>query len=194
MLPVVRAEASARKMRGSQVGPRGRFAIDHPARHAHNAAFPARVEPTHLPMVISGGARVALAWDGMNEAQRLNDPDRTIRRIATVIGWSAVLIIAFVTMAPIGSRPHLPQAGPDIERFLAFVLLAGALSVAYPRRRGLVLALTIGLAIGLEAAQLLEPTRHGRPHDAIVKTLGAMAGAALATLMDRLARGLRRAH
>lgn len=143
---------------------------------------------------MAGGARVALAWGGMNEAQRLNDLDRTIRRIATVIGWSAVLIIAFVTVTPIGSRPHIPDAGPDIERFLAFVLLAGALSVAYPRRRGLVLALTIGLAIGLEAAQLLEPTRHGRPHDAIVKILGAVAGAALAALMDRLARGLRRAH
>lgn len=123
----------------------------------------------------------------------MNDLNRTPRRIATVIGWSAALIIAFSTLAPIGSRPHLPEAGPDIERFLAFVVLAGALAIAYPRRRGMVLALTIGLAIGLESAQLLEPTRHGRPHDAVIKGLGAIAGIALAVMADRLARGLRRA-
>lgn len=117
-----------------------------------------------------------------------------LRRIATVIGWSAALTIAFVTVAPIGSRPDFLAAGPDIERFLAFLLLAGALAVAYPKRRGLILVLTIGLAILLESAQFLEPTRHGRPHDAIVKIAGAMVGAALAVLTDRLARGLRRAH
>lgn len=124
----------------------------------------------------------------------MNDLETTLRRIATVIGWSAVLAIAYATLAPIGSRPHLSAAGPDIERFLAFLLLSATLSVAYPKRAGLVLALTIGLAVGLEAAQLLEPTRHGMPHDAVVKILGAMAGAALAGLTDKLARGLRRAR
>ncbi|HEY5794006.1 MAG TPA: hypothetical protein VIU82_03245 [Bosea sp. (in: a-proteobacteria)] len=123
----------------------------------------------------------------------MNDIETNLRRVATVIGWSAVLAIAFVTLAPVGSRPHLSGAGPDIERFLAFLLLSGTLSLAYPRRRGLVLALTIGLAIGLEAAQLLEPTRHGRPHDAIVKVLGVMVGASLAILTERFARSLRRA-
>lgn len=138
----------------------------------------------------------SLHWPGhgTDEAQRLNDLKRNLRRIATVIGWSAALIIAFATLAPIGSRPHLPEAGPDIERFLAFVVLAGALAIAHPQRRGMVLVLTIGLAIGLETAQLLEPTRHGRPHDAVIKSLGAIVGIALAVGMGRLARGLRRAH
>jgi len=122
----------------------------------------------------------------------LDGIDITLRRIATAIGWTAVLAIAFVTVAPIGHRPHLPGLGPDIERFCAFLLLAGSMAFAYPKRRGLVLALTIGLAIGLEAAQLLEPTRHGRPHDVVVKAAGAMAGCMLALLMDRIARGLRR--
>lgn len=123
----------------------------------------------------------------------MNDIETNLRRVATVIGWSAVLAVVFVTLAPIGSRPHLSQAGPDIERFLAFLLLSGTLSLAYPRRRGLVLALAIGLSIGLEAAQLLEPTRHGRPHDAIVKVLGVIAGTSLAILADSIARSLRRA-
>ena len=137
----------------------------------------------------------SLHWlGGMDEAQRLNDLNRNPRRIATVIGWSAALIITFVTLAPIGSRPHLLDAGPDIERFIAFLVLAGALTIAYPQRRGMVLVLTIGLVIGLEMAQLLEPTRHGRPHDAVVKGLGAIAGIALAVGMARLSRGLRRAH
>ncbi len=130
----------------------------------------------------------------MNEAQHLNDVNRTTRRIAIAVGWSAALIITFATLAPIGSRPHLPDAGPDIERFFAFLLLAGALATAYPRHRGIVLLLTIGLVIGLESAQLLEPTRHGRPHDAVIKGLGAITGIAFAVVMDRLSRGLRRAH
>lgn len=130
----------------------------------------------------------------MNEAQRLNDVNRTTRRIAIAIGWSAALIITFATLAPIGSRPHLPDAGPDIERFIAFLVLAGALATAYPRRRGMILLLAVALAIGLESAQLLEPTRHGRPHDAIVKCFGALAGVAFAVVMDRFSRGLRRAH
>lgn len=120
--------------------------------------------------------------------------NRTTRRIAIAIGWSAALVIAFATLAPVGSRPHLPDAGPDIERFIAFHVLAGALATAYPRRRGMILVLTVGLAIGLESAQLLEPTRHGRPHDAIIKCLGAIAGVAFAVVMDWLSRGLRRAH
>lgn len=124
----------------------------------------------------------------------MNDIETTLRRIATVIGWSAVLAIVFVTLAPIGSRPHFPGSDPDVERFLAFLLLSGALSLAYPRRFALIFALTIGLVIGLEAAQLLEPTRHGRSHDAIVKILGAMAGAALAVLTDKFARARRRAY
>lgn len=120
--------------------------------------------------------------------------DRFLRRIAIVIGWSVALIIAFATLSPLGGRPHLPETGPDIERFFAFALLAAALAIAYPQRRGMVLALTIGLAIGLETAQLLEPTRHGRPHDAVIKSLGAFAGMALAIISDRLTRRLRRAH
>lgn len=124
----------------------------------------------------------------------MNDINRTTRRIAIAIGWSAALVIAFATLAPVGSRPHLPDAGPDIERFIAFLVLAGALATAYPRRRGMILVLTVGLAIGLESAQLLEPTRHGRPHDAIIKCLGAIAGVAFAVVMDWLSRGLRRAH
>ncbi|WP_181301040.1 VanZ family protein [Bosea sp. 124] len=122
----------------------------------------------------------------------MNDIENCIRRIASVFGWSAVLAIAFVTVAPVESRPHLAETGPDIERFLAFVLLAGALAVAYPKRRSLVLALAIGLAIALEAAQLMQPSRHGRPHDAIVKVAGAIVGTTLAILIERLARKLRR--
>lgn len=115
-----------------------------------------------------------------------------LRRIAIVIGWSAVLAIIFVTLAPIGDRPHLSHAGPDLERFVAFLLLSSVLSVAYPKRRGLILAATILLAIGLEAGQLLQPTRHGKPHDAVIKILGAMTGVALTALVERFGRKLRR--
>lgn len=129
-----------------------------------------------------------------DETQRLSGIETTLRWIATVIGWSAVAAIAFVTLAPIESRPHFPGSDPDIERFLAFLLLSGALSLAYPRRFALVIVLAIGFVIGLEAAQFFEPTRHGRPHDAIVKVLGVMAGGALAFLTDKIVRARRRAY
>ncbi|HEV7256162.1 MAG TPA: hypothetical protein VGN82_00145 [Bosea sp. (in: a-proteobacteria)] len=124
----------------------------------------------------------------------MNPLETTLRRIAAVLGWSAVLAIAFATLAPIGSRPHVSATGPDVERFLAFLLLSGTLSLAYPKRFGLILVLTIGLVIGLEAAQSLEPTRHGRPHDAVIKIFGAVAGVALGILADRFARSLLRAR
>lgn len=122
----------------------------------------------------------------MNEARRLNHLNKTTRRIAIAIGWSSALVITFATLAPIGSRPHLPDVGPDIERFLAFLVLAGALATAYPRHRIMVLVLTVGLAIGLESAQLMQPSRHGRPHDAVIKCLGALAGVVLAIVRDKV--------
>ncbi|OAS22445.1 hypothetical protein A5481_18770 [Methylobacterium platani] len=81
------------------------------------------------------------------------------------------------TVAPIGYRP-VSTMPVSVERFSAFAALAFLLSVGYPRHRWQILALTIGAAGLLEAMQLLEPTRHGRVADFLVKVVGCGFGAA----------------
>lgn len=116
-----------------------------------------------------------------------------LRRIATILGWGALLVILFSTLSPLDLRPHIPELGADIERFLAYLGAGGLLAFAYPRQRWLVLGGMVLLALGLEWAQTLEQSRHGRLHDAVIKILGTLAGGGLAASFDFLARRLRRA-
>lgn len=102
-------------------------------------------------------------------------------------------MILFSTLSPIDIRPHVAEWSPDTERFLAYALAGGLLCFAYPRQRWLVLAAIAAVAAGLEWAQTWEATRHGRPHDAVVKLLGAAVGASLAFLVDQTIDRLRRA-
>lgn len=115
-----------------------------------------------------------------------------LRRIATILGWCALLVILFSTLSPLDLRPHIPEMGADAERFLAYLAAGSMLAFAYPRQRWFVLGGVVLLALGLEWAQSFEATRHGRPHDVVVKILGTLAGGCLATSLDYLARRLRR--
>lgn len=121
----------------------------------------------------------------------MTDPLDRLRRLATVFGWGALLVILFATLSPLDLRPHIPTVGADIERFLAYLAAGGMLAFAYPRQRWLVLGGMVLLAVGLEWAQTLEQSRHGRLQDAGVKALGTLAGGALAAGLDHLARRLR---
>lgn len=123
----------------------------------------------------------------------MSDPLDHLRRFATVLGWCALLLILFSTLSPIELRPHIPDVGADLERFLAYLAAGGLLGVAYPRQRWIVLGGMIVMALGLEWAQTWEMTRHGRPHDVVIKILGTLAGGGLATSLDYLARRLRSA-
>lgn len=111
-----------------------------------------------------------------------------LRRFAIIIGWVALAVIVGSTLSPIGARPHIPLFGADIERFLAFLAAGALLTFAYPRRRWLVLSAIVALAAGLEWLQTLEATRHGMPHDALVKIAGALAGAGLSRSFEGLFR------
>jgi len=123
----------------------------------------------------------------------LTDPLDQLRRLATVLGWGALLVILFATLSPLDLRPHIPAVGADIERFFAYLAAGGMLAFAYPRQRWFVLGGMVVLAVGLEWAQTLEQSRHGRLQDAGVKALGTLAGGILAAGLDHLARRLRRA-
>jgi hypothetical protein len=113
------------------------------------------------------------------------DPE-LLRKLAAATGWCAALAIVFATLSPIGARPHIAGFGADLERFLAFFVAAGALALAYPRQRGWILLAAVGVAVGLELAQALEPTRHGRAPDAAVKVLGGLAGVLFASFAVKL--------
>lgn len=111
-----------------------------------------------------------------------------LRRCAVAIGWVALLVIIGSTLSPIDARPHLPGFGADAERFLAYLAAGALLTFAYPRMRWWVLFGIIAMAAGLEWLQTLERSRHGMPHDALVKIAGAIAGAALAGVVERITR------
>lgn len=98
--------------------------------------------------------------------------------------------IVFVTLCPIGLRPHFASA--DLERFGAYFVLGLLVSQAAPRRSGVVLALLVLLALGLEAAQVLIPGRHGKFADACVKATGGVVGAQLGFVSYTLRRWLQR--
>jgi len=97
-----------------------------------------------------------------------------------------LLAIAFVTLCPIGMRPHL--ASGDEERFAAFLVLGGLISHAAGRRGLSATAAVVLLAFGLELAQGLAPGRHAALSDALVKTLGGVVGVAAAQLAFPLRR------
>jgi len=101
-----------------------------------------------------------------------------------------VAAIAFVTLCPIGLRPHF--APVDEERFGAYFVLGLIASQAAPRQSGLVLSLLVLLAFGLEAAQTLIPTRDGRFADACVKATGGVLGAQIGFMSYAVRRWLQR--
>jgi hypothetical protein len=80
-----------------------------------------------------------------------------------------------VTVCPIDLRPTtgLPT---DLEFFTTFGLVGLLFGVAYPRHRVIVLAAIVVGAAGLEAAQNLSTTRHGRIEDFEIKALAGALG------------------
>ncbi len=110
---------------------------------------------------------------------------RHARRVAALVGWTAVAVVIAATLSPIGARPHLIHAGPQVERFIAYLVVGAALATAYPARKRLILLCIVGGAAGLEIAQHLESSRHARALDAIVKIAGGVVGLGLAELCER---------
>ena len=123
----------------------------------------------------------------------LNVSLEKLRRAAIIIGWIALLVIIGSTLSPIDARPHISALGADAERFTAYLAAGALLTLAYPRRRWLVLSGLIALAAGLEWLQTLEMSRHGVPHDALVKMAGALTGSAAATSFEYMVRRFRSA-
>jgi hypothetical protein len=99
--------------------------------------------------------------------------------------------IVFVTLCPIGLRPHL--AGADQERFGAWLVLGALVQLAAGRRVALPTAAVVIAAIALECAQHLAPGRHAQVSDALVKAMGGALGCATGQLVFPIRRWLVRA-
>jgi hypothetical protein len=100
------------------------------------------------------------------------------RRLGLVrlAAWILVAILVAVTLVPIGLRPVV-TANPSFERIAAYALAGLLMMVGYPRYWIQILIGSILLAGGLEAAQTLTSTRHGRFEDFLIKAAAALAGA-----------------
>ena len=93
-------------------------------------------------------------------------------------------IIIFATLSPIQMRPHLAEA--NVERALAYVLLGFALALGFPNRlyqAVIFVAVTAGM---LELLQLIDPGRHARLIDALVKAFAGVVGIVAGHLIVRV--------
>jgi hypothetical protein len=93
-----------------------------------------------------------------------------IHKLIAVAAWTLLAYIAYATISPIQARPTL-SASPDFERLAAYVVVGALFCLAYP-----VCLIVLGSAVLLEITQQLTPDRHGRIHDAIIKTTGGALG------------------
>lgn len=111
-----------------------------------------------------------------------------------ISAWLCLGVIIFVTVSPIGLRPHdiLPV---NADRALAFCLMSALFVLAYPKRWFSVLLLTIAGAGVIETLQFLSPTRHPQIADTLVKAGGAATGVLLAASFNLIRRsGKRHLH
>ncbi|SFH11404.1 VanZ family protein [Methylobacterium gossipiicola] len=111
--------------------------------------------------------------------------NHTPSNLARPLAWLLLAALIFATLAPIGLRP-VSGFPVGLERFGAFAALGFLFAYGYPHRRWEVLALVTLAGAGLEALQLLEATRHGRPGDFLVKAAGGGFGVAVAMAVTRM--------
>ena len=95
-------------------------------------------------------------------------------RMFVLSAWALTALVVFLTLGPVADRPQFGH--PQLERFAAFFLLAGAWSLALPGRRlWAALGLTLA-AVLLEWGQAFVPHRDPGLIDAISKMAGAIFG------------------
>src|SRR6185312_2807987 len=109
-------------------------------------------------------------------------------RMAQVIAWSAIAVIAYLTLAHVGLiysiyfklSPLLLNIGvrkyAAVGHFVAFALLGTLFCCAYPKRVLMVCFVVFGSAIALELMQTMTPDRHGTLVDAVQKVAGGAFG------------------
>ncbi|WP_245436104.1 VanZ family protein [Methylobacterium sp. V23] len=112
---------------------------------------------------------------------------KTMIKSARALAWLLLVALVIVTVCPIEYRPHPPGFSVTLERLGAFALIGFLFAVGYPQHRWQACVLIVIAAGGLEASQMLDPSRHGRVADFAVKAVGGILGVAGAFVISRLA-------
>jgi VanZ family protein len=107
-------------------------------------------------------------------------------KIVKYLAWLLLAAIIFVTVSPIGLRPHTVTS-VDLDRALAYAGAGFLFALAYPHRLKTVAVLLVLGALGIECLQYLSPSRHARLQDADIKALGAFAGVLFGWAISKLA-------
>jgi hypothetical protein len=115
-----------------------------------------------------------------------------VRKLFSLAAWASVGFIVYATLVPVHLRPTIESAGPDFERFGAYVFASGLMALAYPRYAIRIAFFMTATAAVLEVAQLATPDRDAHVVDMLVKMGGALAGTTAAAFCERWAvkRGL----
>ena len=101
-----------------------------------------------------------------------------------VLAWLLLAGLIFVTLSPINLRPISPLP-TQLERAIALAVVGFAFALAYPRHLWVVALLVLGSTVLLEFLQLVQPSRHGRVIDVMVKLVGGGFGRAAGTSRRR---------
>ncbi|WYB11290.1 VanZ family protein [Pararhizobium sp. A13] len=106
-----------------------------------------------------------------------------------LIAWGVLSALVFVTLSPIGFRPHtITTVG--LDRAAAFFLAGAVFAVAYPGRWMSLALFLVAAAFAIEMLQELSPTRHAKFDDALIKAVGAVAGIIAGKVALTIRRGI----
>lgn len=114
-------------------------------------------------------------------ARKVYDVFMTFRSLLRAAAWAALLVLVFVTVSPIGWRPHT-VTDVSLDRAGAFALAGAIFAIAYPRRWISLALFLVAAAMFIEMMQWLSPTRHAEISDAVVKSIGSLVGLSLGKL------------
>jgi VanZ family protein len=112
----------------------------------------------------------------------------TTFKFTRLFAWLLLAFIIFVTISPIGLRPHTITT-VDLDRAAAYMLAGLVFALAYPKQWKLVAILLLVGAFAIEFLQYLSPSRHARVHDADVKAIGAAVGLVAGWLINKMRQG-----
>ena len=106
----------------------------------------------------------------------------SISRLAALLLLAA---ITFATLSPIQMRPQMGE--PNMERAAAYILFGLALALGFPARLTQTLLFVCSVAGVLELLQAIDPGRHARLQDALLKAAAGLIGIALGRIILAMA-------